>query len=141
GCDLAVDAAQARMDVTISVRHSFSFVPKSLFGKPRAELFINKLPRKLYALVFRWLVQVSVGRPEQYPGLTNPPTRDLTKLRSIVNTLLPYWIEHGRVTARPSIRHVAGNQVTFSDGSVGEFDTILLATGFRYDAPFLPNEI
>lgn len=141
GCDLAVDAAQARFDVSMSIRHGFVFMPKSLLGKARAELFINKLPHSLYSLALRWLVQVSVGRPEQYKGLPKPPTRDLTKQRSIVNDLLPYWIQHGRVSVRPEITHIAENTVTFSDGTSNEFDTILLATGFRYHAPFLPSDI
>ncbi|MFJ3823390.1 flavin-containing monooxygenase [Streptomyces nodosus] len=141
GCDLAVDAAQARHDVSISIRHGFVFMPKSILGRPRAELPTQKLPPKLAALVLRYLVRVSVGRPEQYAGLPKPPTRDLTKQRSIVNDLLPYWIQHGRVRVRPAVVTVQGSTVTFSDGTSDDFDTILLATGFRYEASFLAESL
>ena len=140
GCDLAVDAAQARREVSISVRHGFIFMPKSLFGMPRLELPISKLPPRLYARILRLLIRVSVGRPEQY-GLPEPPSRDFTKQRAIVNDLLPYWITHGRIRVRPGIQSVDGYQVTFSDGTASTFDTILLATGFRYSAPFLSLDV
>lgn len=136
GCDLAVDAAQARREVDISVRHGFIFMPKSLFGMPRLELPINKLPPRLYARILRLLIRVSVGRPEQY-GLPEPLSRDFTKQRAIVNDLLPYWITHGRIRVRPGIQSIDGCEVTFNDGTSSTFDTILLATGFRYSAPFL----
>ncbi|MCW5250428.1 flavin-containing monooxygenase [Streptomyces sp. SHP 1-2] len=141
GCDLAVDAAQARHEVSISIRHGFVFMPKSILGRPRAELPTQKLPPKLAALVLRYLVRVSVGRPEQYAGLPKPPSRDLTKQRSIVNDLLPYWIQHGRVRVRPAVAEVRGTTVTFDDGTSDDFDTILLATGFRYEASFLSESV
>lgn len=141
GCDLAADAAQARKKVSISIRHGFVFMPKSLLGRPRAELPTRKLPPKLAALALRYLIRVSVGRPEQYPGLPKPPTRDLTKQRAVVNDLLPYWIQHGRVTARPAVTGTNGSTVTFADGTSDDFDTILLATGFRYESPFLAAQL
>lgn len=141
GCDLAVDAAQARKTVSISIRHGFVFMPKSLLGRPRAELPLGKLPPKLAALVLRYLIRVSVGRPEQYQGVPKPPTRDLTKQRAIVNDLLPYWIQHGRVRVRPDVTSVQGNTVTFSDGTSIEVDTIVMATGFRYEAGFLAEAL
>lgn len=141
GCDLAVDAAQSRRQVSISIRHGFVFMPKSILGRPRAELPTQRLPPKLAAFVLRYLVRVSVGRPEQYNGLPKPATRDLTKQRSIVNDLLPYWIQHGRVKVRPAVAEVRGSTVTFTDGTSGDFDTILLATGFRYEASFLDQSV
>jgi cation diffusion facilitator CzcD-associated flavoprotein CzcO len=137
GCDVAVDAAAARKDVSVSIRHSFVFLPKSLFGIPRGELPLTKLPPVWAERILRQIVRVSVGRPEQYRGLPQPPTRNLRKQRPIVNDLLPYWISHGRISIKPSITRVAGRSVTFSDGATEDFDTVVMATGFRYHAPFL----
>ena len=141
GCDLAVDAAQSRKEVTVSIRHPFVWLPKSLFGVPRAELPIGKLPPKIAERINRALIRVSVGRPEQYKGLPKPATRNLRKQRAIVNDLLGYWIMHGRIAIKPSMESVSGSTVRFSDGTTADFDTILLATGFRYHAPFLSDDV
>jgi len=55
----------------------------------------------------------------------------------VVNDLLLYWIHHGRVKVRPGIDRFEGTTVYFEDGSSGEYDTILWATGFHASVPFL----
>ncbi|MET4638877.1 FAD-dependent oxidoreductase [Mycetocola sp. 2940] len=141
GCDIAVDAAQSRKDVTVSIRHPFVWLPKSLFGIPRAELPTAKLHPVLSELVSRLLIRVSVGRPEQYAGLPKPKTRNLRKQRAIVNDLLGYWIMHGRIAIKPAMVGISGTTARFQDGTEADFDTILLATGFRYHAPFLAPQL
>lgn len=141
GCDLAVDAAAARKRVTVSIRNPFTFLPKSLFGKPRSELRIAKLPPWLNEKIMRILVRVSVGRPEQYPGLPKPTSRNLRKQRPVVNDLLGYWIMHGRITVKPALENLQGKTAYFTDGTSSEVDTIMLATGFRYYAPFLSETV
>lgn len=138
GCDLAVDAVHARKQVSIAIRHGHVFQPKTFFGKGRNQLpVVPKLPGWLAERVQRALVRVSVGRPEDYPGLQAPVTRNLNRQAPVVNELLLYWLQHGRITARPGVVGVAGRTVTFADGSTGEFDTVLWATGFRVTIPFL----
>lgn len=141
GCDLATDAAQNRKAVTLSIRGAFTFIPKALFGRPRPELPTSKLPPVIAEKINRFLVRVSVGRPEQYPGVPKPASRNLRKWRPIVNDLVPYWIMHGRIAVKPSLAKLAGKTATFSDGTSADFDTILLATGFRYHAPFLAENV
>lgn len=141
GCDLAVDAAQARKSVTLSIRGAFTFIPKALFGRPRPELPLSKLPPALAEKISRYLIRVSVGRPEQYEGVPRPASRNIRKWRPIVNDLVPYWIMHGRIKVKPALVKLEGRTAHFSDGTQSEFDTILLATGFRYHAPFLSEEL
>jgi cation diffusion facilitator CzcD-associated flavoprotein CzcO len=138
GCDLAVDAAQARLATSVSVRRGQVFQPKAIFGRPRAELtWLTRLPPVLQERVTRALVRVVVGAPEVYRGLPVPVTRNLNKQPPVVNNLLLYWIQHGRIDVVPGIRDIDGQVVRFVDGSEGEFDTILWATGFRASLPFL----
>jgi hypothetical protein len=40
---------------------------------------------------------------------------------------------------RDFARHFAGSQVTFVDGTSGDYDLIVCATGFHVDFPFLPK--
>ena len=138
GCDLAVDAVSARKQVSIAIRHGHVFQPKTFFGKGRNQLpVLAKLPGWLAERVQRTLVRISVGSPSDYPGLQEPATRNLNQQPPIVNDLLLYWLQHGRLTARPGVVEVQGSTVTFADGSTGEFDTVLWATGFRVTIPFL----
>jgi hypothetical protein len=44
----------------------------------------------------------------------------------------------GRLRAKPGIAKVQGRQVTFDDGSSEAFDTLIAATGYLVELPFLP---
>lgn len=41
----------------------------------------------------------------------------------------------------PVIDHFSGRTVTFSDGSVRDFDTVILCTGYLHHYPFLPSDL
>lgn len=138
GCDLAVDAAQQRFDTDVVIRRGQVFQPKALFGLPRAELpFINQLPPELQNSLAQALTLVSLGSWKNYPGMPEPETWDLEKQPPVVNNLLLYWIQHGRIKVRPGIADIQGKAVTFSDGSTSEYDSVLWATGFNVSLPFL----
>jgi NADPH-dependent 2,4-dienoyl-CoA reductase/sulfur reductase-like enzyme len=142
GCDLAVDAAQARMDVTIAMRTGQVFQPKTFFGLPRAEIpFLTALPPELQNMAASMLIQVALGSHEHYPGMPAPETYDLEKQPPVVNSMLLYWIQHGRIKVAPGLTKIDGKRVTFTDGSEGEFDTILWATGFKTTLPFIDTSL
>jgi cation diffusion facilitator CzcD-associated flavoprotein CzcO len=142
GCDLAVDAAQSRIDTTIAIRRGQLFQPKTLFGLPRAELsFVNQLPPEQQNMVMNLLITASLGSHTNYPGLPAPETYDLEKQPPVINNLLLYWIQHGRIKVAPGIEDIDGKQVTFTDGRTESFDTILWATGFHATIPFLDSSL
>jgi cation diffusion facilitator CzcD-associated flavoprotein CzcO len=139
GCDLAVDAAQAGYDTTVSVRHGLVFQPKTLFGRPRSELpLLARLPVRAQERVTRALIDVALGRPESY-GLPAPATRNLHRNRPVVNGQLLHFIHHGRVHVAPGIERLDGHDVHFTDGTRRAFDTIVYATGFKVTLPFLES--
>ncbi|MBT9383607.1 NAD(P)/FAD-dependent oxidoreductase [Pseudooceanicola sp. CBS1P-1] len=138
GCDLAVDAAQARRDVTIAMRRGHLFQPKTLFGKPRSEIpWLATLPPEQQNMILNLLILVSNGPASEYPGLPEPETFNLDDQAPIVNDLLLYWIQHGRIAVASGLERIEGRTVTFSDGRQEDFDTILWATGFDVCMPFL----
>jgi cation diffusion facilitator CzcD-associated flavoprotein CzcO len=138
GCDLVVDAANARLDAHISIRRGQVFQPKAIFGRPRAELtWITRLHPVLQERLLRALVRIVVGPVEAYPGLPVPATRNLNRQKPVANNLLLHWIHHGRITARPGVERITGQTVHFADGTSGEFDTVIWATGFKTSLPFL----
>lgn len=142
GCDLAVDAAQHGYDTQIVIRRGHYFQPKTYFGKPRSELtWMQEFSFEEQDLLARILIRVSKGTAAEYPGLPEPDHRTLAEGPPIVNELLLYWIQHGRISVRPGIERFEGTTVHFSDGTSGEFDTILWATGFHASLPFLDESL
>ena len=142
GCDLAVDAAQHRLETSICVRSGHIFQPKTFFGVPRSELtFLRGFTFEEQDLLTRLLIRVSKGTYDNYPGLPEPPFRTLAEGAPVVNDLLLYWIQHGRVTVVPGIERFDGRAVHFSDGTSREFDTVLWATGFHPSLPFLDDTL
>jgi hypothetical protein len=70
-----------------------------------------------------------------------PDTYDLDAQPPVVNTLLLYWIQHGRIKVAPGIEDIKGRTVFFCDGSSAEYDTIVWATGFNTRLPFLDESL
>ena len=142
GCDLAVDAAQHRIDADIVVREGMYFQPKSYFGVPRQEVtWMAQFSADEQDLIARLLARVSIGEWKDYPGLPEPAYRTLAEGRTVVNDLLLYWIHHGRVRVVPGIADIEGTSVTFTDGTSREYETILWATGFHASLPFLDDAL
>ena len=142
GCDLAVDVANARLESTISMRRGQMFQPKAVFGRPRAEIrWLARLPVRVNERIARAMSDVVIGPAHAYRGLPEPATRNLNEQPPVVNNLLPYWIQHGRIKVVPGIARLDGRRVHFVDGTSDEFDTILWATGFKVTLPFLDSDL
>jgi cation diffusion facilitator CzcD-associated flavoprotein CzcO len=140
GCDIASELAQAGCDVFLSVRQGHLFQPKSFFGKPRGTLKVMKLPPRLLDPVLRFMIRMSVGRPETY-GLPAPTHKSLNDQRPVVNSLVLHWIQHGRVHPVPALQRFEGATIETVDGARNEVDTIVWATGFRAVLPFVSDEL
>ena len=99
-----------------------------------------KLPPRLLDPVLRFLIWMSVGRPEAY-GLPKPVAKSLNDQRPVVNSLVLHWIQHGRIVPAPGLRQFDGHDVEFVDGTRQAVDTIVWATGFRAALPFLSEDL
>lgn len=142
GCDLAVDAAQNHFQVDVVMREGTHFQPKMYFGVPRQEVsWLADFAPDEVDLLSRLLSKVSIGEASNYPGMPSPQTRSLAEGKAVVNTLMPYWVHHGRIGIVPGIDRFEGKTVHFVDGSAKEYDTILWATGFHASLPFLDESL
>jgi len=136
GCDIAVDAIHHGVSCEISMRRGYYFVPKYVFGKPADTLGgMIKLPmwlkRKVDGMILRWFV----GMPEKY-GFPKPDYA-LYESHPVVNSLILFHAGHGDLKVRPDIDRFDGNTVWFKDGTSGEYDMVLCATGYRLHYPFV----
>jgi Flavin-binding monooxygenase-like len=139
GCDIAVEAARELGHAEISMRRGYWFLPKSIFGIPTAELDQPWFPVCAQRLFLRAMLPIVFGRYERY-GLQRPDHRLFDK-HPTVNSQLLYALRHGRIRARPDIERLDGHAVHFADGSSSQFDTIVWATGFHINFPFLDRDL
>ena len=137
GCDLACEAARVSTSCDLSLRSGYWFLPKIAFGKPLTDLPIWGLPLVLQRLILRALVKVFIGDYRAY-GLKRPDHKLFERHPAFGTDLLNY-LKQGRIKPRPDIARYAGTKVHFTDGSVGEYDLIVAATGFHNSFPFLPK--
>ncbi|GAA1927057.1 NAD(P)-binding domain-containing protein [Microbacterium aoyamense] len=139
GCDIAVDAVHHAASVDMSVRRGYYFVPRYLFGKPSDTLNQGKpLPARIKQFVDKRVLQAFTGDPVRF-GFPKPDYK-LYESHPIVNTLILNHLGQGDLQIRPDIDRFDGKTVHFRDGSSAEYDTILLATGYTLDYPFVARD-
>jgi cation diffusion facilitator CzcD-associated flavoprotein CzcO len=142
GCDLAVEAALHADKAFHSLRRGYHFIPKFLFGRPSdvvgEKLLRLKLPDWLRRFVVRKVLQFSVGDLRRY-GLP-APDHDLFASHPIVNSQLPYYVAHGRITPKPNVAQLFGNRVRFEDETSEAIDLVIYATGYKISFPFLDRQ-
>ena len=138
GADIAVDAAHRAKSVDISLRRGYYFLPKFIGGKPTDAVGGKiKLPKFVQQRISAALSRFMLGRPSQY-GLPEPDYK-MFESHPVINSLILHHIGHGDIQPQGDIASIDGNKVTFNDGRSGEYDMILLATGYKLHYPFVDS--
>ncbi|GAA1945839.1 flavin-containing monooxygenase [Microbacterium deminutum] len=136
GCDIGVDAVHHAASVDMSVRRGYYFVPRYLFGRPSDTLNQGKpLPARIKQFVDTRVLKAFTGDPVRF-GFPKPDYR-LYESHPIVNTLMLNHLGQGDLGIRADVDRFDGTTVHFRDGSSGEYDMVLLATGYTLDYPFV----
>ncbi len=136
-CDLVSEAARVATRADWSLRRGYWFMPKTFFGIPSIEMIQPWLPVAAQRVVVKSLLKIVVGDYARY-GLP-APDHDLFEAHPTVSTEVFHYLKHGRIHPRPDVSKVDGGRVTFSDGSVSDYDLVVCATGFDVSLPFLPE--
>lgn len=137
GCDIACESARVGASCDWSLRSGYWFLPKTAFGVPLTDLPIWGLPEFMQRAILRFLVWIFIGDYRSY-GLKSPGHK-LFERHPAFGTDVLGFLRQGRIKPRPDIARFAGNKVHFTDGSVGEYDMVVAATGFYNSIPFLPK--
>jgi dimethylaniline monooxygenase (N-oxide forming) len=140
GVDIASDICTVTKHAFLAARSPVLIMPRLMFGVPNSRILgkIEKpwMPWKLRVWMRTRLVQMFHGRMEQW-GFRTPKGRT----HPISHPTLISHIAWNRVTAKPGLDRIDGRTVHFADGSSEQIDSIIAATGYETDLPFLPNEI
>lgn len=139
--DILGDAAQDGNAAIHSMRRTYYFFPKMLFGKPTDAVIdrLSKLPlprRFMYSL-YKLGMWVLIGSHERY-GLPKPD-HDLFEAHPTACTSYLDHVVHGRIATKPGIARLEGKTVTFEDDTSEEVDLLVWATGFRVHFPFMDD--
>ncbi|WP_336629537.1 MULTISPECIES: flavin-containing monooxygenase [unclassified Microbacterium] len=139
GCDIAVDAVHHATSIEMSVRRGYYFVPRYLFGRPSDTLNQGRpLPARIKQAIDSRVLRAFTGDPVRF-GFPKPDYR-IYEAHPIVNTLVLNHLGQGDLRIRADVDRFDGSGVRFRDGSRGDYDLILLATGYTLDYPFVDRE-
>ncbi|MFN6569332.1 flavin-containing monooxygenase [Dendronalium sp. ChiSLP03b] len=112
--------------------HKFAGVSVPSLPKWRSPQWLSRFT--VYAII-----RLSFGSHEDY-GLSKPKHRIFEK-HPTINSEVPYYLKHGRITPKLAVSRLDGWEVEFVDGSRETFDLIICATGYYVAYPFLPPEL
>lgn len=149
GVDIACDAAQRATRSFLSLRRGYRFVPKHIFGLP-TDVFLRGLPG---TGELRRKTPVGVSVPEDVSELYDALTGDVTRLglqppdhhayesHPILNSQFLHHLTHGDITAKRDVSRFTHDGAIFTDGSFEPLDTVLFATGYDWQIPFLDDSL
>jgi Flavin-binding monooxygenase-like len=139
GGEIALDLAEARVDVTLSVRSPVNILPRDLLGVPILVWAIaqQRLPARLVDAVNAPVLRLAVGSIEVL-GLTRAAKgpRQMIEENGRVPLLdvgTVALIRAGRIKVQGDIASSGPTTVTFARSSREPFDAVILATRFRPD--------
>ncbi|HST80713.1 MAG TPA: amino acid permease [Kineosporiaceae bacterium] len=138
GTDIASDAARHADTAYFSVRRGYRYIPKHVFGLPTDAVLTGILePPRGVSLSgdLNEMIDLMVGDLTRL-GLPKPD-HDLLASHPIMNTQVLHHLAHGDLIAKPDLVGLTATAAVFADGSEAEVDTVLLATGYEYQLPFL----
>ena len=139
GGEIALDLVEAGVDVALAVRGPVQILPRDLLGLPILTwaILYQHLPARLVDMINAPILRLALGSMEKL-GLRRAakgPRRMVEEDGRVplidVGTLAK--IRDGSIKLRGGIDRLTPQGAVFADGSVEQFDAIILATGFRPD--------
>jgi cation diffusion facilitator CzcD-associated flavoprotein CzcO len=146
GAEIALDLAEAGLDVALAVRGPINVIPRELLGRPilawglAGRMFPARVADKINAPLLRF----AVGSIEKL-GLKRSLKGPLQSIEEdgrvpLIDVGALAAIRDGRIKLRGDIAAFTRDGVDFKQSAAERFDAVILATGFRPDLrPLLPD--
>ncbi len=139
GVDIAADICTVTARTVLCARSPVLIMPRMMFGAPNSRTLaaIEKpwVPWRVRIRARALLTRVFHGRMEQW-GFQTPRTRT----HPISHPTLISHIAWNRIAVKPGIAAITGDTVRFVDGTEEAFDSIIAATGYVTQFPYLPPD-
>lgn len=140
GLDIAADLVPFAAKVYSSARSAVLIMPRMMFGVPSARvvgtLVKPWMPWLVQRQIMRGLSRMYHGRMEDW-GLQTPRKRT----HPASNATYMSHVAYQKITIKPGIAGVRDSVVTFVNGESVEVDTVIAATGYLVDLPFLKGDL
>uniref|UniRef100_UPI0037E9695B flavin-containing monooxygenase 5-like n=1 Tax=Semicossyphus pulcher TaxID=241346 RepID=UPI0037E9695B len=145
GGDIAVESSRVAEQVYVSTRRgawiirqvSDNGVPVDMQYNTR---FVHILFQLLPVNFLNWFGEKKLNAMYDHTMYALKPKHRLFSQIPVINDDLPFKILSGAVIVKPNVKEIRGSTVVFDDGSIVEkVDTIVFATGYNYDFPYLPS--
>ncbi|XP_069006023.1 flavin-containing monooxygenase 5-like [Embiotoca jacksoni] len=145
GGDIAVESSRVAEQVYMSTRRGAWVIRQvSDNGLPVDMKYNTRFVHILFQLlpinVLNWIGEKKVNAMYDHTMYALKPNHRLFSQVPVINDDLPLKILSGSVIIKPNVKEIRGSTVVFDDGSLVEkVNTIVFATGYNYDFPYLPN--
>ncbi|MFA8300885.1 MAG: flavin-containing monooxygenase [Hyphomicrobiales bacterium] len=144
--DIASDLSETGADISVSARKSSIVIPQFFNFKPfdHHNGKINKFySNKKLAKKFKKMHQEECKRrniPSDLKEFNLPSfDYDISLNKVVATERFVNGLSYGKIKGFPGIQSSSDKQITFTNGSKGEFDTIILATGYDPVLPEMEN--
>ena len=139
--DIATDLSHVSLRTVVSARTGAVIWPKYVFGYPLTRLagkvqefrFLPMFIRnKLFKKWNRLMVKLVWGDLKKYN--IHVPEK---QAHPISNQFFLSEVKYGRIIVKSGITLIEGKKITFADGTTEEFDSLIAATGYSVEFPFI----
>jgi cation diffusion facilitator CzcD-associated flavoprotein CzcO len=139
GGEIALDLAEAGVDVALAVRGPVQILPRDLLGLPILiwAILYQHLPARLVDLINAPILRLAIGSFEKL-GLRRAAKGPRQMVEEdgrvpLIDVGTLARIRDGSIGIRGAIDRFVSDGVAFADATVEKFDAVILATGFRPD--------
>ena len=147
GAEIALDLAEAKIDVGISVRSEIAVIPRDFLGRPiqLSAQKLAKLPFRIGDLIGVLVQRITFGSIAKY-GLPVSKIHPRILVQEhgrtpIIDLGTIAKIKKGEISVFKDVLEFHENSIRFTDNNIEKFDVVILATGY-YSAisEFLENK-
>ena len=137
GAEIALDLAEHGARPTLALRSPINIVPRDFLGMPTQLTSIRTrwLPLAVRDQIGRLVSRLAFGNLARY-GLARPDLGPLSAIAlrrriPLIDVGTIAAIKRGAIAVKPAVVRFTEAGAAFADDSAGEFDAVVLATGYR----------
>ncbi|XP_047973886.1 probable indole-3-pyruvate monooxygenase YUCCA4 [Salvia hispanica] len=142
GMEVSLDLCRHRASPSIVVRNSVHILPREMWGVSTfsmAMVLLKWLPLKLVDKFLLVVANLTLGDTTRL-GLRRPKTgpiqlKNATGKSPVLDVGALSLIKSGKIQVVEGVKEITKNGAKFCDGQEREFDSIILATGYKSNVP------
>ncbi|KAH7524732.1 hypothetical protein FEM48_Zijuj06G0150700 [Ziziphus jujuba var. spinosa] len=142
GMEVSLDLCRHNAIPYMVVRNTVHVLPREMFGFSTfaiAMALLKWLPLRLVDKILLLVANFTLGNTEQL-GLRRPKTgpielKNATGKTPVLDVGALSQIKSGKIKVMESVKEITRNGGRFMDGQEKEFDSIILATGYKSNVP------